>query len=122
MKADSFRFKFNQHLRGRDAFSRVLNEGHRYRANSLSVFSSPNHLTYCRIGIILPKKQVKRAVDRNYIKRLLKENFRLSQHQFSSRDFVIFGYRGLTQMTKTELQALVASVWQKLQKSQASSV
>jgi len=122
LNAHSFRFKFNQHLRGRDAFSRVLNEGRRCRVNSLSVFSCPNHLTYCRIGIILSKKQVKRAVDRNYIKRLLKESFRLSQTQFTNMDFVIFGYSGLVHMTKPELRALVTSIWQKLQTSQVSSV
>ena len=117
----SYCFYFKQHLRAKQAFNRVISQGYRCRVNSLSIFAIPNDLHYSRLGIILSKKQVKRSVDRSYIKRLLRERFRLSQVELKNYDLVIIGYSGLVDMTKPELRKLVASLWEKLYSSQKKS-
>ena len=49
----------------------------------------PNGLNRPRLGLIVSKKTAKLAVWRNYMKRVLRELFRLNQHQLSALDLVI---------------------------------
>ena len=42
-----------------------------------------------RIGIVVPKQCVKKAVCRNRLKRIVRETFRLRKHFLPSLDFVI---------------------------------
>ncbi len=49
----------------------------------------PNQLTHARIGIVVAKKSFPTAVERNLIKRRLREIFRLHQAQMANLDVVI---------------------------------
>ena len=49
----------------------------------------PNELAYPRLGLIVAKKTAKLAVNRNYMRRVLRELFRLNQHDIASLDLVI---------------------------------
>lgn len=46
----------------------------------LQIYAKPNNIDYPRLGLIVAKKVARRAVDRNRIKRLLREYFRVNQH------------------------------------------
>lgn len=48
-----------------------------------------------RVLVLLSQKNVKRAHERNRIKRLTREYFRLHQHELPSMDFVILVRKGL---------------------------
>jgi ribonuclease P protein component len=54
----------------------------------LSVQSSPNGLAIARLAMIVPKRHLPRAVDRNRTKRLLREWFRLNQQRLGGRDLL----------------------------------
>ncbi len=49
----------------------------------------PNNLNRPRLGLVVGKKTAKLAVQRNYMKRVLREFFRLNQHQLPSLDLVV---------------------------------
>jgi len=49
---------------------------HRFREGPLSLNALHNHKTHARIGIVAPKKLLKRAVDRNRLKRVVRDEFR----------------------------------------------
>ncbi len=49
----------------------------------------PNQLTHARIGIVVAKKSFPKAVERNLIKRRLREIFRFHQAQMANLDVVI---------------------------------
>ncbi|MCV2506106.1 MAG: ribonuclease P protein component [Candidatus Lightella neohaematopini] len=48
-----------------------------------------NNLNYSRIGIIVPKKNIKKSFQRNKIKRLIREYFRLNRSKFFFMDYII---------------------------------
>ena len=52
----------------------------RYRVNDLNV---------ARLGLIMSKKTAKLATQRNYMRRVMRELFRLNQHKLPTIDLVI---------------------------------
>jgi len=74
-----YRLKKSNRLLRRNEFDRVINKGKKFVSPSLIVFvryRDANEGTESRLGIIVTKKNFKRAVDRNRIRRRLKEAFR----------------------------------------------
>lgn len=72
-----------------DEFERVFKENERARTDSLLVMARPNTLGHARLGMIVAKRLLPRAVDRNRIKRRVRETFRLQRQDLPACDFVI---------------------------------
>jgi ribonuclease P protein component len=67
----------------------LLARGRGQRRPGFSVLSRVNAFGVPRLGVIVPKRFFPRAVDRNRMKRVLRELFRAQQASLGSRDFVI---------------------------------
>lgn len=61
----------------------------RSRSESFTVLACPNNRENGRLGIVVAKRYVKRAVDRNRVRRLIRECFRLEQDSLCGLDFVV---------------------------------
>ncbi|MCX7627296.1 MAG: ribonuclease P protein component [Methylophilaceae bacterium] len=72
-----------------DEFSSVFNFQRRIQGNGLIVHYKPNGLGHPRLGIVVGKKLARRAVDRNYVKRVVREWFRTYRDQLGSIDLVV---------------------------------
>lgn len=72
-----------------DDFSSVFNLRKRIASPYLVMRFKPNLLNRPRLGLIVAKKTAKLAVKRNYMRRVLRELFRLNQHNLPSIDLVI---------------------------------
>jgi len=59
------------------------------RRPGFSVLLRPNAFGVPRLGLIVPKRVFPRAVDRNRMKRVLRELFRAQQERLGSRDILI---------------------------------
>lgn len=85
----SFRFTKQAKLIRTDDFSSVFNFRKRISAEHLALHYQPNLLQHARLGLVIGKKTAKLAVKRNYMRRVLRELFRLQQHEICSADLVI---------------------------------
>jgi ribonuclease P protein component len=66
-----------------------------------------NQLNHPRLGLAISNKVMKRAVDRNRIKRIARESFRLRQHTLTALDIVVLARRdALTASPQTLRQSL----------------
>ena len=98
------RYRRAQRLRG-DAIAQILAVARPRRAGSVSVHVRPNGLDYSRLGLVVPKRLLPRAVDRNRAKRLLREWFRRNQTVLVGRDLLVrLGTR------RSQLESLVGDL------------
>lgn len=74
-----------------------------------------------RLGLAIAKKQVRRAVDRNRIKRIVRESFRHHQQQLASVDYVVMARRDTAAASNAELFVSLQHHWKRLIKRQASA-
>ncbi len=70
--------------------------------------------THPRIGIIVSKRILKKAVARNHLKRLLREGFRQHCSQMKTFDFVILVRKGCNLENKVKLKKELDTLWQRL--------
>ena len=76
----------------------------------------PNSTQGPRLGLVIAKKSVKHAVQRNRIKRLARESFRMQQCQLQDVDAIVLARRGLDQLDNTHLRSLFDRLWLQLGK------
>ena len=98
-------------------FKRVFdNTGLRGSSQHLLLLATPNEQDQARIGFVLAKKQIKRAVDRNRIKRLIRESFRHHQNDIDALDFVILGRSGLAELDNQQIREMIDALWFRLKR------
>jgi ribonuclease P protein component len=73
-------FPQREHVKKEDDFSRILKSGVRINYNGVMIYYSPNSLDYNRLGIIVAKKRFKNSSERNHLKRLVREAYRLNRN------------------------------------------
>jgi ribonuclease P protein component len=72
-----------------DDFSSVFNLRKRIASPHLVMRYRLNEANMARLGLVVSKKTAKLAVQRNYMRRVLRELFRLNQHNLPVIDLVI---------------------------------
>ena len=67
-----------------------------------------------RLGLVVAKKNVRLAVQRNRIKRVAREFFRNVPASEPTMDVVLLTRRGIDQLDNAELSSILQQQWQKL--------
>jgi ribonuclease P protein component len=96
-------------------YSRVFDDtqakaSHRY----LLLLAKKNDGPGNRLGLVIAKKNVRLAVQRNRIKRIAREFFRTQPESDSPMDVVLLTRRGIDQLDNAELSTILQQQWQKL--------
>lgn len=78
------------------------------------ILARPNDLGHPRLGLVIAKKHVRNAADRNRIKRIARETFRLQQHKLFPLDAVVLARAGAGELDKDALAKIFNKLWRKL--------
>lgn len=73
-----------------------------------------------RLGIIVAKKNVRLAVDRNRVKRLLRESFRIHKREIPCYDIVMLAKRSSNNADAEKISKELQYVWRKLKQKAKS--
>ena len=105
----SYTFPKRMRLGGRGTFSAIFDRGVRNAKGPLLVVTAPNDVGHPRLGLSVPKR-VGTAPKRNRIKRLVREAFRLMQHDFPGGYDVVVVLRPHETATLAEYQRLLSGL------------
>ncbi len=92
-------------------FTFVFQQPQRAGTPQITILGRQNLLGHPRIGLTVAKKQVKRAHERNRIKRLTRESFRLRQHTLPAMDFVVVVKKGAAELDNHALTKALEKLW-----------
>ncbi len=111
---EDFRFSRELRLLTPSHYSRIFNEPARAATPYFTLLAKPNDLTHPRLGLTIAKKRVKKACQRNRIKRLARESFRLNQHKMDNIDIVLMVKSGIDELPNEELSKQLGKLWRKI--------
>lgn len=69
-----------------------------------------------RLGITIAKKKVRKAVQRNRVKRIIRESFRQHAYSLHNVDIIVLAKAGCDTLTNDELHKVVQQNWKRLKK------
>ena len=109
-------FGRGQKLLTADNYKFVFSKSQRFGNKSLTVLARENNLGYPRLGLAISKKSAKRAVDRNRIKRIFRESFRIHQHKLPNVDIIAMCKPHVLFLSKEEIHRQIETQWRFMQK------
>jgi len=103
-----------QRLRRKREFDAVYARGRRVGNGFFGVTAEVNGLGWARLGLAVAVKIAGNGVERNRIRRLIRESFRLHQHELAALDLVVSARARARGMANTELRAQLEPLWQEV--------
>jgi len=110
-----FRFGKEQRLLTAQDYRKVFEQADAKASHKhLLLLASRNQLTNHRLGLVIAKKHVRLAVNRNRIKRIAREVARTSPQSSPHMDVILLARPGMDRIDNLELSAILRQQWQKL--------
>lgn len=85
-------------------------------SNQLLILAKVNELGRARLGLVVAKKNIRRAVGRNRAKRRIRETFRLQQDEVGNLDVVVLVRKGFSDLNDRDLNLLLNKQWHRLKR------
>ncbi|HHH47320.1 MAG TPA: ribonuclease P protein component [Gammaproteobacteria bacterium] len=109
-------------LLSREDFQRVFDDTRCKSVDeNLLVLATPNGRDYPRLGLAISKRNVKTAVGRNRVKRLVRESFRRHRQQLAGLDIVVLSRHATHDSSNPGLLHSLNRHWRRLVKRCANS-
>ena len=115
------RFGAELRLRSKPQFDAIYASGRRLDDRFFGLRVKPNELTHPRIGLAVAVKTAGGAVTRNRLRRLVRESFRLAQHELPAVDIVVSAKFPAVEAPAATLRASLATLWNRVATSCATS-
>ena len=91
-------------LENASQFTRVFDQATKLSSDFFTILSRENTVGQPRLGIIVAKSRAKSAVDRNTIKRIIRESFRLTKTSLPAYDFIVILKRPIKLIKKSKFK------------------
>lgn len=101
-------------LRRKSDFEAAYARGRRFGNGFFAVTAMPNDIGGPRLGLAVSVKNAGSSVERNRIRRTIRESFRLHQHELPPVDLVVSARARARDADGNELRASLFALWQKV--------
>lgn len=116
MNDSSLRFRPANRLNTPQAFAAVFEKGQKFHLKAGLYLVLQNESLVARLGLILAKKKIRYAVQRNYLKRVQRECFRAHRQILAGYDVVFVVNHKIGQLCQSDWFALCQADWRQLAK------
>lgn len=110
----SYEFNREQRLLTPGHFKQVFDNPSRYGSSHFTILITSNPDSNNRLGMAIAKKRVKLAVQRNRMKRLVRESFRQNQHNLPAVDVVVMVKSGIDKLDNAIINQQLEKIWRKI--------
>lgn len=116
----NFTYPKNEHLKSKTTIGLLFSEGKsvsKYPLRLVYRSAESNQEEKIKIGVSVSKKYFKKAVDRNYFKRVLRETYRLNKHllwdNLEKSYSIMFFYQTKDQLSYQEINTKTVQLFEK---------
>jgi ribonuclease P protein component len=95
-------------------FDQLFKGGQRSADRCFTILYRPNGLDHPRLGFALAKRRIRRAVDRNRLRRRVRENFRLAAAELPAVDMVVMAKPGAESCRGVDLADSLKRHWNRI--------
>jgi ribonuclease P protein component len=88
----------------------------RLRTGKILLLAKKNDLMLPRLGLVVAKKHLRKSVERNQCKRLIRESFRKQQVFLPNYDMIAIVVSGINQATRVDINQWLDELWVRLSK------
>lgn len=89
----------------------------RVSTRELLVLARPNGLEHARLGIVVGKKNCRRATWRNRVKRQVRESYRHNQPALAGLDIIVLARRGIADLDNGTITQHLTKLWNRLNRT-----
>ena len=107
------RFTRGDRLLDADSFQRVFKKPKRSRDTLFTVLSRENRKKGARLGLAISKKKCRLAVQRNRLKRVIRESFRSHKDDLSGLDVIVMCQAAASRASNKNLFDSLAAHWRR---------
>ena len=105
-------------LQNASQYARVFDQAIKSSSEFFTILSRENAVGQPRLGIVVAKRHAKRAIDRNTIKRIIRESFRQTKSSLPTQDYIVILKRPIKSIKKTKfkqtLKLQVETLWEQV--------
>ena len=98
-------------LRTQAQFRHVFSKTNTLKNKGFRLLWRQNDLESPRLGAIIPKREIPLAVNRNQLRRRIRESFRLHQQQLGAHDVIILVKRSALDLSSAEFKQSLEQLW-----------
>ena len=111
----SFAFSRDKRLCSAADFKQVFDRADiKVSSRHLLILAKVSDHDHSRLGLVIAKKNIRKATGRNRVKRHIRESFRLKQGELGHLDIVVLARRGLDELENYDINKLLTRQWHKL--------
>lgn len=115
MTSSEGRFRACNRLKRPEEFKLVFSSKQRSSDKSYLFLARQNNLNQARLGLAVPKKHISKSVDRNKLKRIIREGFRIRKSQLEGKDIVVV-VKGPVNCKNKSIESSLVTHWEKMSK------